>query len=70
MANDDRCKTVLCSRLAQQDGLGKGYCCVICEAKSKRGFFAGKNHADFCDMIEEVGKAELVVQGNIVLGYN
>lgn len=70
MPNAGRCRTVLCSRLAQLSGLVKGYCCVICQAKAERGFFAGKNHAAICDLIEEAGRAELEIQDNIVLGYD
>lgn len=64
------CTSYECYRAAQISGLVKGYCCVICQAISVEGFFPGRNHALICDIIEEVGRVEVEIGDNIVLGYN
>lgn len=56
------CKTSDCDRAPQILGVVKGWCCAMCTIRN------GAIHADICNIIEEVGRAEL--GGNIVLGYN
>lgn len=64
------CRTIGCQRAGQIKGLTEGYCCVICQGISEKGFFPGREHTNICNIIEEVGRAEVELGDNIVLGYN
>jgi hypothetical protein len=58
------CRTSGCERAGQISGVVKGYCCALCSIRD------GGNHASICNMIEEAGRAEIVIADNIVLGYD
>jgi len=58
------CRTSGCKRVAQIKGVVVGYCCALCTVRT------GMAHASLCNMIEEVGNAEVELGDNIVLGYN
>lgn len=58
------CRTISCKRVAQVSGIFKGFCCSNCST------IPSEPHALICNMIEEVGNAEVELGDNIVLGYN
>lgn len=58
------CRTLTCKRVAQVKGIVVGFCCALCKVRT------GEAHAALCNMIEEVGNAEVELGDNIVLGYN
>ena len=58
------CSSNECERAGQISGAAKSYCCAPCL------IWSGSAHAHICDVIEEVGRAELAIGNNIVLGYN
>lgn len=58
------CRTSGCKRVAQRTGIVAGFCCSNCS------MIPSEPHALICNMIEEVGNAEVQLGDNIVLGYN
>lgn len=58
------CRTSGCKRVAQRTGIVAGFCCSNCS------MIPSEAHAAICNMIEEVGNAEVQLGDNIVLGYN
>lgn len=63
-ASRGECRTSGCRRIAQIKGVVVGYCCALCTIRT------GEAHHSLCNMIEEVGNAEVELGDNIVLGYN
>ena len=58
------CRTIGCKRVAQVKGIVKGFCCSNCS------MIPSEPHAQICNMIEEVGNAEVELGDNVILGYN
>ncbi|QKY78583.1 hypothetical protein SEA_DRYAD_45 [Streptomyces phage Dryad] len=50
--------------MAQRTGIVAGFCCSNCS------IIPSEPHAQICNMIEEAGRADIVLGDNIVLGYN
>lgn len=50
--------------MAQVKGIVKGFCCSNCS------MIPSEPHAAICNMIEEVGNAEVELGDNVILGYN